>query len=50
MSASTRATGTPTADAAATVARLRAAFATGRTKPLAWRKAQLRALRSLLVE
>ncbi|MEU3708529.1 aldehyde dehydrogenase family protein [Streptomyces catenulae] len=40
----------PTADAAATVARLHATFATGRTKPLAWRKAQLRALRRLLVE
>ncbi|MER7671886.1 aldehyde dehydrogenase family protein [Kitasatospora sp. NPDC096128] len=35
---------------AATVARLHAAFATGRTKPLAWRKAQLRALRRLLVD
>ncbi|MDH6139431.1 aldehyde dehydrogenase (NAD+) [Kitasatospora sp. GP30] len=44
---------TDTADStgpAATVSRLHAAFATGRTKPLAWRKAQLRALRRLLVE
>ncbi|WP_150245279.1 aldehyde dehydrogenase family protein [Nocardiopsis quinghaiensis] len=32
------------------VARLRAAFASGRTKPVAWRRAQLRALRRLLVE
>jgi aldehyde dehydrogenase (NAD+) len=37
-------------DAAATVSRLRATFATGRTKPVAWRKAQLRSLRRLLVE
>ncbi|WP_254801948.1 aldehyde dehydrogenase family protein [Kitasatospora sp. SUK 42] len=43
-------TDTLTADPAATVARLNATFATGRTKPLAWRKAQLRALRRLLVE
>ncbi|MBO1417983.1 aldehyde dehydrogenase family protein, partial [Streptomyces sp. FH025] len=39
-----------TTDAAATVTRLNATFATGRTKSLAWRKAQLRALRRLLVE
>lgn len=32
-----------------TVARLRAAFASGRTKPLSWRRAQLRALRDMLV-
>ncbi|GFH36037.1 aldehyde dehydrogenase family protein [Streptomyces pacificus] len=37
-------------DAADTVARLNATFATGRTKSPAWRKAQLRALRRLLVE
>ncbi|MEV4555492.1 aldehyde dehydrogenase family protein [Kitasatospora sp. NPDC049285] len=37
-------------DPAATVARLHTAFASGRTRPLAWRKAQLRALRTLLVE
>ncbi|MBD3930889.1 aldehyde dehydrogenase family protein [Streptomyces chumphonensis] len=37
-------------DAADIVARLNTTFATGRTKPLAWRKAQLRALRRLLVE
>ncbi|MFJ2187277.1 aldehyde dehydrogenase family protein [Kitasatospora sp. NPDC087861] len=35
---------------AATVARLRAAFDTGRTRPLAWRRAQLAGLRSLLTE
>ncbi|MGW0574900.1 aldehyde dehydrogenase family protein [Streptomyces sp. NPDC002920] len=34
----------------ATLSRLRAAFTTGRTRPTAWRKAQLRALRSLLTE
>ncbi|MFF4657889.1 aldehyde dehydrogenase family protein [Streptomyces sp. NPDC001381] len=33
-----------------TVARLRAAFAAGRTRPLSWRKAQLRSLRALLTE
>lgn len=32
------------------VARLRATFATDRTKPLAWRTAQLKALRTLLTE
>ena len=32
------------------VARLRASFDAGRTKPIAWRRAQLRALRRLLVE
>ncbi|NNJ08064.1 aldehyde dehydrogenase family protein [Streptomyces sp. PKU-MA01144] len=37
-------------DAADIVARLNATFATGRTKSPAWRKAQLRALRRLLVE
>ncbi|ULR48515.1 aldehyde dehydrogenase family protein [Streptomyces deccanensis] len=36
--------------AAETVARLRATFHTGRTKPVAWRKQQLRALRRLLTE
>ncbi|WP_234534807.1 aldehyde dehydrogenase family protein [Streptomyces shenzhenensis] len=35
---------------AATVHRLRATFTTGRTKPVAWRRAQLRALRSLLTD
>jgi len=35
---------------AAVVARLRATFATGRTKPLAWRLGQLEALRRLLTE
>ncbi|MEU1184276.1 aldehyde dehydrogenase family protein [Streptomyces sp. NPDC005820] len=45
-------TATTAADTTATttpaVARLRTAFATGRTRPLAWRKTQLRALRDLL--
>lgn len=40
----------PAADPATTVARLRAGFATGRTKPLAWRLGQLQALRTLLTE
>lgn len=35
---------------AATVARLRATFRTGRTKPVDWRTAQLRALRAMLTE
>ncbi|MFF8404481.1 aldehyde dehydrogenase family protein [Streptomyces sp. NPDC015684] len=35
---------------AAVVARLRATFATGRTRPVAWRTAQLRRLRALLTE
>jgi aldehyde dehydrogenase (NAD+) len=33
-----------------TVARLRASYETGRTKPLSWRLAQLRALRALLAD
>ncbi|MGA5821991.1 aldehyde dehydrogenase family protein [Kitasatospora sp. NPDC094028] len=37
-------------DAAAVVTRLRSTFRSGRTKPLAWRLDQLRALRSLLTE
>ncbi|MER6127931.1 aldehyde dehydrogenase family protein [Streptomyces sp. NPDC001795] len=37
-------------DATETVSRLRTAFDTGRTKPLIWRKTQLRALRRLLTE
>ncbi|WP_369185301.1 aldehyde dehydrogenase family protein [Streptomyces sp. Y1] len=41
---------TSTVDAPAVVARLRAVFTSGRTKPLAWRQAQLAALRSLLTE
>ena len=41
---------TLTAEIPPTVARLRATFASGRTKPVAWRRAQLRALRSLLTE
>ncbi|MFD5587972.1 aldehyde dehydrogenase family protein [Streptomyces sp. NPDC127063] len=35
---------------AATVARLRATFLTGRTRPVAWRTAQLHALRAMLTE
>ncbi|MEU3231381.1 aldehyde dehydrogenase family protein [Nocardiopsis alba] len=41
---------TTTVDIPETVARLRGTFASGRTKPLAWRRAQLRALRRMLVE
>ncbi|MER8186080.1 aldehyde dehydrogenase family protein [Kitasatospora sp. NPDC094015] len=41
---------TAAADPATVVAGLRATFATGRTKPLAWRLAQLAALRALLTE
>lgn len=37
-------------DAATLVGRLRATFATGRTKPTAWRRAQLTALRTLLAD
>nr|WP_030254931.1 aldehyde dehydrogenase family protein [Streptacidiphilus jeojiense] len=37
-------------DPATVVARVRATFETGRTRPLAWRLAQLNALRALLVE
>ncbi|MFD5441822.1 aldehyde dehydrogenase family protein [Streptomyces tendae] len=37
-------------EASALVERLRATFATGRTKPLAWRREQLTRLRSLLTE
>ncbi len=41
---------TPTEDTAALVARLRAGFATGRTRPLAWRVEQLTRLRALFTE
>ncbi len=37
-------------DAPALVARLRATFASGRTRPVAWRREQLQQLRKLLVE
>ncbi|GAC1478818.1 MAG: aldehyde dehydrogenase family protein [Acidimicrobiales bacterium] len=40
----------PSLDAADVVARLRGTFSTGRTRPLAWRKAQLEGLRRLLTE
>ncbi len=42
--------GVPPVDAAASVARLHSAFATGRTRPISWRKTQLRRLRRLLTE
>ncbi|MEU3462812.1 aldehyde dehydrogenase family protein [Streptomyces sp. NPDC006733] len=41
---------TPDLDAAAVVGRLRATFATGRTKATTWRRAQLTALRTLLAD
>ncbi|HEU5301513.1 MAG TPA: aldehyde dehydrogenase family protein [Acidimicrobiia bacterium] len=41
---------TPDLDAPALVARLRRTFDTGHTRPLAWRRAQLDALRSALTE
>ena len=41
---------TPDLDATGLVARLRASFEAGRTRPLAWRREQLRALRKMLVE
>lgn len=40
----------PATDIAATVARLRRTFATGRTRPVEWRKRQLNALEALLTE
>ena len=39
-----------TADAAKTVAMLRDTFDSGKTRPAAWRKTQLKALRQLLTE
>jgi aldehyde dehydrogenase (NAD+) len=41
---------TPDLDASALVARLRASFNAGRTRPLDWRRAQLKALRKMLTE
>ncbi|MGW5877436.1 aldehyde dehydrogenase family protein [Nocardiopsis terrae] len=41
---------TLTTDIPPVVARLRAAFDSGRTKPISWRRAQLRALRRMLTE
>ena len=41
---------TPALNAPAVVARLRTHFRTGRTKPVAWRRSQLEALRTLLQE
>jgi aldehyde dehydrogenase (NAD+) len=40
----------PTGDIVALVARLRASFTTGRTRPLSWRREQLGRLKALLVE
>ncbi|MGW7541118.1 aldehyde dehydrogenase family protein [Streptomyces sp. NPDC054770] len=40
----------PATTVATVVSRLHATFAAGRTKPVAWRRAQLRALRSLLTD
>ncbi|MFW6641328.1 aldehyde dehydrogenase family protein [Nocardiopsis algeriensis] len=42
--------GTAAAEIAATVTRLRGAFAAGRTKPIGWRRAQLRQLQRMLVD
>jgi aldehyde dehydrogenase (NAD+) len=42
--------GTPDLDAAALVARLRSFFEAGRTRPLEWRRDQLKALRKMLTE
>jgi aldehyde dehydrogenase (NAD+) len=41
---------TPDLDAAALVARLRATFDSGKTRPLAWRREQLQAMRKMLTE
>ncbi len=41
---------TPDLDAAALVARLRATFASGKTRSLDWRRAQLKAMRKMLTE
>ena len=41
---------TPGLDAGALAARLRVTFASGRTRPLEWRRAQLQALRTALIE
>ncbi|TFC59949.1 aldehyde dehydrogenase family protein [Cryobacterium sp. TMB1-7] len=43
-------TGAPTDTAVVAVQRMRDGFDSGRTRPVAWRRAQLRALRRLLVE
>jgi len=45
-----RPTVAPALDAPALVARLRATFASGRTRPAGWRRAQLEGLRSMLVD
>ncbi|GAA4164488.1 aldehyde dehydrogenase family protein [Gryllotalpicola daejeonensis] len=50
MTSTSVARGAGQASVADTVARLRASYETGRTKPLAWRLAQLKALGALLTE
>src|SRR5687768_10758989 len=40
----------PTTDIDSTVARLRQTFATGRTRDIAWRRQQLRAMERLMIE
>ncbi len=50
MTQSSTGTPSPSTDVTAVVARARRAFDSGRTKPYAWREAQLRALRSLVVD
>jgi aldehyde dehydrogenase (NAD+) len=50
MTQSSTGTPTPSPDVSAVVARARQAFDSGRTKPYAWREAQLKALRSLVVD
>jgi len=42
--------GTPDLDAAALVAQLRATYESGRTRPLGWRREQLKGLRKMLTE
>jgi aldehyde dehydrogenase (NAD+) len=48
--ATTHVPATPDLDASALVARLRTSFDSGRTRPLAWRREQLKALRKMLTE
>lgn len=50
VSSSRSAEEVPSVDAASAVERLRVAFRSGRTKPLAWRQRQLAGLRAMLVE
>ena len=41
---------TPDLDARTLVARLRSTFESGRTRPLAWRREQLKRMKAMLVE